>query len=44
MSDHTPSQAEGDRDDEPDTTPHPTPSQAEGDRDESDTEDDDTAS
>ncbi|MEU0893407.1 hypothetical protein [Streptomyces massasporeus] len=34
MSDHTPSQAEGDRDgDEPDTTPRPTPSQAEGDRD-----------
>ncbi|MFD5338955.1 hypothetical protein [Streptomyces hawaiiensis] len=33
MSDHTPSQAEGDRDDEQDTTPRPTPSQAEGDRD-----------
>ncbi|MEV5881262.1 hypothetical protein AB0L74_00745 [Streptomyces sp. NPDC052020] len=38
MSDHTPSQAEGDRDDE-NTEPdrrspgHPTPSQAEGDRD-----------
>ncbi|MER7477495.1 hypothetical protein ABTX60_07530 [Streptomyces sp. NPDC126510] len=32
MSDHTPSQAEGDRDDEQDTTPRPTPSQAEGDR------------
>jgi hypothetical protein len=38
MSDHTPSQAEGDRDDErtaPDrrSPEHPTPSQAEGDRD-----------
>ncbi|MFJ7338250.1 hypothetical protein ACIQU3_35960 [Streptomyces sp. NPDC101110] len=33
MSDHTPSQAEGDRDDERDTTPRPTPSQAEGDHD-----------
>jgi hypothetical protein len=32
MSDHTPSQAEGDREDERDTTPRPTPSQAEGDR------------
>ncbi|CAL9317293.1 hypothetical protein ABZ568_00175 [Streptomyces olindensis] len=44
MSEQTPSQAEGDRDDEQDTTPRPTPSQAEGDQDESDTEDDDTAS
>ncbi|MFF5981474.1 hypothetical protein ACFY78_21745 [Streptomyces olindensis] len=44
MSEHTPSQAEGERDDEQDTTPQPTPSQAEGERDESDTEDDDTAS
>ncbi|CAL9533314.1 hypothetical protein SUDANB6_04102 [Streptomyces sp. enrichment culture] len=38
MSEHTPSQAEGDRDDEQGTAerqspPHPTPSQAEGDRD-----------
>ncbi|MEU6687366.1 hypothetical protein [Streptomyces sp. NPDC046832] len=33
MSDHTPSQAEGDRDDEQDTAPRPTPSQAEGGRD-----------
>ncbi|GGW81413.1 hypothetical protein [Streptomyces lomondensis] len=40
----TPSQAEGDRDDEQDTTARPTPSQAEGDRDDTDTEDDDTAS
>ncbi|MBR8641530.1 hypothetical protein KEF29_24890 [Streptomyces tuirus] len=38
MSDQTPSQAEGDRDDEQDTTPRPTPSQAEGERDD-DTED-----
>ncbi|MFJ4537951.1 hypothetical protein ACIP39_18595 [Streptomyces tibetensis] len=37
MSDHTPSQAEGDRDDEQDTTPRPTPSQAEGDRDDENT-------
>ncbi len=44
MSEQTPSQAEGDRDGEQDTTPRPTPSQAEGDQDESDTEDDDTAS
>ncbi|GGL68426.1 hypothetical protein GCM10010129_09740 [Streptomyces fumigatiscleroticus] len=41
MSDHTPSQAEGDRDDEGGSTdrqtpPHPTPSQAEGDRDDVD--------
>ncbi|MFJ5994001.1 hypothetical protein [Streptomyces sp. NPDC092370] len=41
MSDHTPSQAEGDRDDERDTTPRPTPSQAEGDRDEAGTEGED---
>ncbi|MFE5599626.1 hypothetical protein ACFQ8O_10615 [Streptomyces coelicoflavus] len=35
MSEPTPSQAEGERDDEPDTpdVPHPTPSQAEGERD-----------
>ncbi|MFD5946939.1 hypothetical protein ACFWAZ_16620 [Streptomyces collinus] len=33
MSYPTPSQAEGERDDEQDTTPRPTPSQAEGDRD-----------
>ncbi|MEU3933163.1 hypothetical protein AB0E85_14175 [Streptomyces sp. NPDC029044] len=40
MSDHTPSsQAEGDRDDEQDTTPRPTPSQAEGDRDDTSAED-----
>ncbi|MEU0737965.1 hypothetical protein [Streptomyces sp. NPDC006134] len=37
MTEHTPSQAEGDRDDEQRTTErrspaHPTPSQAEGDR------------
>ncbi|MEU7716669.1 hypothetical protein [Streptomyces tibetensis] len=38
MSDHTPSQAEGDRDDEQDTTPRPTPSQAEGDRDDENTQ------
>ncbi|MDQ1019679.1 hypothetical protein [Streptomyces afghaniensis] len=49
MSDPTPSQAEGDRDDQQDppdrtATPHPTPSQAEGDRDETATEDDDTGS
>ncbi|WP_157852645.1 hypothetical protein RFN58_13790 [Streptomyces iakyrus] len=36
MSDQTPSQAEGGRDDEQDTTPRPTPSQAEGDRDDTD--------
>ncbi|MEU9568553.1 hypothetical protein AB0D62_01420 [Streptomyces massasporeus] len=42
MSDHTPSQAEGDRDDEPDTTPRPTPSQAEGDRDAADATDTNT--
>ncbi|MFC8141321.1 hypothetical protein ACFUKV_06070 [Streptomyces paradoxus] len=39
MSDHTPSQAEGDRDDEQDPTPRPTPSQAEGDRDDTSTPD-----
>ncbi|MFC7841688.1 hypothetical protein ACFY3O_06390 [Streptomyces sp. NPDC001046] len=44
MSEQTPSQAEGDRDDEPDTTPTPTPSQAEGDRDEPGTDDDDSTS
>ncbi|MEU7379719.1 MULTISPECIES: hypothetical protein [unclassified Streptomyces] len=40
MREHTPSQAEGERDDEgtqraagPPETPYPTPSQAEGDRD-----------
>ncbi|WP_167409726.1 hypothetical protein [Streptomyces africanus] len=49
MSDHTPSQAEGDRDDQqdaPDRTapPHPTPSQAEGDRDDTAAEDDGTGS
>ncbi|MEW1995307.1 hypothetical protein [Streptomyces coelicoflavus] len=35
MSQPTPSQAEGERDDEPDTpdVPHSTPSQAEGERD-----------
>ncbi|GAA2394287.1 hypothetical protein [Streptomyces coeruleofuscus] len=33
MSDQTPSQAEGDREDDQNTTPTPTPSQAEGDRD-----------
>ncbi|MFF9404025.1 hypothetical protein ACF1B0_00625 [Streptomyces anandii] len=40
MREHTPSQAEGERDDagtrrtaEPPDTPYPTPSQAEGDRD-----------
>ncbi|WP_165686100.1 MULTISPECIES: hypothetical protein [unclassified Streptomyces] len=35
MSEPTPSQAEGERDDEPDTpdVPHSTPSQAEGERD-----------
>ncbi|CAM5341378.1 hypothetical protein STENM36S_04437 [Streptomyces tendae] len=34
MSESTPSQAEGERDDEPDTpdVPHTTPSQAEGER------------
>ncbi|MFJ1971127.1 hypothetical protein ACIO93_20855 [Streptomyces sp. NPDC087903] len=46
MSDHTPSQAEGDPD-EPDNTdhpapPHPTPSQAEGDRDDTDAESQDS--
>ncbi|MGK5698267.1 hypothetical protein ACSNOJ_36245 [Streptomyces sp. URMC 128] len=49
MSDHTPSQAEGDGDDRQDppdrtTPPHPTPSQAEGDRDDTATEEDDTGS
>lgn len=46
MSDHTPSQAEGDAE-EPDTTTtaadspeHPTPSQAEGDRDDTDVPED----
>ncbi|MEU5519623.1 hypothetical protein ACIQCD_23490 [Streptomyces sp. NPDC093250] len=42
MSDHTPSQAEGDRDDGEWTTPdvpHTTPSQAEGERDQSDAPD-----
>ncbi|CAL9443629.1 hypothetical protein ACFVOR_13975 [Streptomyces sp. NPDC057837] len=43
MSEQTPSQAEGDREDEQDTTPTPTPSQAEGDRDDTEPEDDDTA-
>ncbi|MEG8275569.1 hypothetical protein [Streptomyces sp. AHA2] len=45
MSEQTPSQAEGDRDDEQDTTspPTPTPSQAEGDRDEPGTDDDSTS-
>ncbi|WP_237518982.1 hypothetical protein [Streptomyces sp. SID5910] len=43
MSEQTPSQAEGERDDEPDATdgPNPaqtTPSQAEGDRDDEDGE------
>ncbi|CAM5724882.1 hypothetical protein [Streptomyces fumanus] len=35
MTEQTPSQAEGERDDEPDTQspPHTTPSQAEGERD-----------
>ncbi|MEV5428994.1 hypothetical protein [Streptomyces sp. NPDC052701] len=39
MSDHTPSQAEGEREEDPQnpadrpSPPHPTPSQAEGDRD-----------
>ncbi|MEU7212426.1 hypothetical protein AB0B06_28865 [Streptomyces sp. NPDC044989] len=38
LSEPTPSQAEGERDDEPDTpdVPHSTPSQAEGERDEED--------
>ncbi|MFB7085639.1 hypothetical protein [Streptomyces sp. NPDC056296] len=44
MSDQTPSQAEGERDDErndaPDP-PHTTPSQAEGERDDEDATDDD---
>jgi hypothetical protein len=42
MTDQTPSQAEGDRDDEPETQspPHPTPAQAEGDRDDETGEDD----
>lgn len=49
MSDHTPSQAEGDRDDQQDTpdrtaAPPPTPSQAEGDRDDTTAEEDDTDS
>ncbi|MBZ4319485.1 hypothetical protein [Streptomyces huiliensis] len=43
MSDTTPSQAEGERDDEPPervhpATPHTTPSQAEGERDDEDEE------
>ncbi|MER5786458.1 hypothetical protein ABT104_32805 [Streptomyces mobaraensis] len=41
MSDTTPSQAEGERDDEPPEhpdTPHTTPSQAEGERDDDDEE------
>ncbi|MET9686496.1 hypothetical protein [Streptomyces coeruleorubidus] len=44
MSDQTPSQAEGDREDDQNTTPTPapTPSQAEGDRDDTTTEEDDT--
>ncbi|WP_371671737.1 hypothetical protein OG985_31445 [Streptomyces sp. NBC_00289] len=49
MSDHTPSQAEGEPD-EPDTRnrtdhpapPHPTPSQAEGDRDDTDADSQDS--
>ncbi|MEV5352444.1 hypothetical protein AB0N88_06335 [Streptomyces sp. NPDC093516] len=45
MTDQTPSQAEGDREDEQHTapTPTPTPSQAEGDRDDAEPEEDDTA-
>ncbi|MFF8671575.1 hypothetical protein [Streptomyces sp. NPDC015242] len=43
MSEQTPSQAEGDREDDQDTTPTSTPSQAEGDRDDTEPEDDDTA-
>lgn len=42
MSDQTPSQAEGDREDEQDTTPRPTPSQAEGDREDDSAPDDGT--
>jgi hypothetical protein len=47
MSDHTPSQPEGDRQDDQNTTdqpspPHPTPSQAEGDRDDEAATDDGT--
>ncbi|MFF7789071.1 hypothetical protein [Streptomyces sp. NPDC007991] len=48
MSDHTPSQAEGERDDRQDTPDRTTPSQAEGEREDTDTdtntEDDDTGS
>ncbi|MGC0210713.1 hypothetical protein [Streptomyces levis] len=42
MSDQTPSQAEGDREDEQDTQnpPAPTPSQAEGERDDTESGDD----
>ncbi|MDT0390530.1 hypothetical protein [Streptomyces sp. DSM 41921] len=42
MSEQTPSQAEGDREDEQDTqnTPTPTPSQAEGERDDTGSGDD----
>ncbi|MDT0612079.1 hypothetical protein [Streptomyces lancefieldiae] len=45
MSEQTPSQAEGERDDEPGTPerqdpPHTTPSQAEGERDDEDTAED----
>lgn len=45
MTDQTPSQAEGDREDDQDTppTPTPTPSQAEGDRDDTEPGEDDTA-
>ncbi|MEU1848635.1 hypothetical protein ABZ499_04925 [Streptomyces sp. NPDC019990] len=42
MSDQTPSQAEGDREDEQDTTPRHTPSQAEGDREDDGAQDDGT--
>ena len=46
MNDQTPSQAEGDREDDqaPTLTPPPTPSQAEGDRDDTTTEEDDSDS
>ncbi|MFF9805767.1 hypothetical protein ACF1G5_11620 [Streptomyces coeruleorubidus] len=46
MNDQTPSQAEGDREDDQATppTPPPTPSQAEGDRDDTTTEEDDSDS
>ncbi|MDG9711792.1 hypothetical protein [Streptomyces sp. DH10] len=46
MSDQTPSQAEGDREDDQNTdpTPTPTPSQAEGDRDDTAEEEDDSNS